>query len=140
VFVGCLRNAGAVARAAETELPIGVVAAGERWPDGELRWALEDWLGAGAIANELASLGGLDPDAEASSVAVEGLGSDLARVVRSTTSARELRAAGYAADVDLAVERDVSDAVPRLVDGRVERSGERRGERADGPPRRPIAQ
>lgn len=60
VFAGCLRNASAIA-AAITAFPVGIVAAGERWPDGSLRPALEDGWGAGAIA---VALGGPDGAAQ----------------------------------------------------------------------------
>lgn len=69
VLAACLRNAAAVAgwlvrQGYGTEqLPVGVVAAGERWPDGSLRPAVEDLLGAGAVLDGLrrAPTGGAGP-------------------------------------------------------------------------------
>jgi 2-phosphosulfolactate phosphatase len=117
VLVGCLRNARAVARAADMEPPVGVVAAGERWPGGEPRWALEDYLGAGAIVGALSSHRSLAPEAQTASFAVQAADRDLPALIRSTRSGRELIAAGYEGDVTLALERDVSEAVPMLFDG-----------------------
>lgn len=116
LLAGCLRNASAVAAAAEAVGgPIGIVPAGERWPDDTMRVAAEDALGAGAIA---AALPDRSPEAElavAQFTAARDRG--LPAVLAATSSGRELRADGFAADVELAADLDVSAAVPRLHDG-----------------------
>ena len=57
VVVGaCLRNARAVAAwvtAGAVRGPVALVAAGERWPGDQLRPAVEDLWGAGAVVNAL---------------------------------------------------------------------------------------
>jgi 2-phosphosulfolactate phosphatase len=115
-IAGCLRNATAVARAAqEIGKSITVIAAGERWPDGSLRFALEDWLGAGAI---LAALPGRPShEARAAIAAFHDARSRLLVVLNECPSGQELIERGFADDVALAAQYDVSTAVPRLRDG-----------------------
>ncbi len=118
LFAGSLRNASAVAAAAldaSAGGPIGIVPAGERWPDGTLRPAIEDVLGAGAIA---AGLPDRSIEAELAVAQFEvARQRELADVLAGASSGRELIADGYAADVRLAAQLDTSDAAPRLRDG-----------------------
>jgi 2-phosphosulfolactate phosphatase len=117
VVAGCLRNASAVARfAAARGSRIAVIAAGELWPGGALRPAVEDLVGAGAV---LAALHGrsLSPEATAAVAAFRAARTDLRSMLRSSASGRELIAQGYTDDVEIAGHADVSDRVPVLTDG-----------------------
>ena len=116
VLAGCLRNASAVAAAArDLGRPVGVVPAGERRPDGSLRPAVEDLIGAGAI---LHALGGRpSPEARAAVAAFLDAAPDLPAALSTCVSGRELAARDLAADVRLAAAHDVSQTVPRLSGG-----------------------
>lgn len=118
VLAGCLRNAAAVARAARGLAgggAVGVVPAGELWPDGSLRPAIEDLLGAGAI---IAALGlPCSPEAQVMRDASRTAGADMPRLIRESVSGQELVERGFSRDVALAVEREVSATAPLLVDG-----------------------
>lgn len=129
VFAGCLRNAGAVARAARAvagEGSIGVIAAGERWgvTGGPLRPCVEDLLGAGAVVAALTDNGGLkaSPEAEIAAGAYRAARDRLDAVLAECASGRELTAAGHRADVTLAAQVASSDVAPRLIDGVLEAS------------------
>lgn len=112
-LTGCLRNAAAVAQAASSLGPsIGVIAAGERWPDGSMRPAIEDLLGAGSIIQRMTAR--LSPDAEAARSAYRALRDRIRDVVRDSQSGRELIEAGYAGDVEIAIEADTSSVTPLL--------------------------
>ena len=114
-----LRNATAVARwCAGAGRPVAVVAAGERWPDGSLRPAVEDLWGAGAVLAGLVDLGQTDlsPEARVAEQAFRAVAPDLADQLRGCVSGRELIDGGFGADVEIAVELDASDVVP-VLDG-----------------------
>lgn len=125
VAVGCLRNANAAASWASRQLAadrsVALVAAGERWDDDDsLRPALEDHLGAGAIAAALsvAGWGGvMSPEARAAADLYASTARRLAPALRQSVGGRELAAKGFAADVDLAAQVDADDVVPVLRDG-----------------------
>jgi len=117
VFAGCLRNAAAVARAARaTGGSIGVIAAGERWPDRSLRAAIEDLLGAGAIISELSAVN-RSPEADVAAAAFSSARADLRRYLRECASGRELIDLGYPDDVELAAELNASTTAPMLIAG-----------------------
>ena len=119
VVAASLRNAGAVGRrlrATGPDVVVAVVAAGERWPDGSLRPAVEDLWGAGAVLTALGGAGS-SPEAEAAVAAhrvVEGWTSD---ALTASASGLELAAGGYADDVRVAGEVDASEVVPVLRAG-----------------------
>ncbi|GGF38709.1 hypothetical protein GCM10011611_51330 [Aliidongia dinghuensis] len=118
VLAGCFRNAGAVAQHAEALAQggaIGVIPAGERWPDGSLRPAIEDWLGAGAILDALDRT--LSAEARIARDAYRSVGMDLPTLVQESLSGRELIHGGFPADVEIALDFDISQTVPVLVDG-----------------------
>jgi 2-phosphosulfolactate phosphatase len=115
VLCGCLRNASAVAEAAlGIGSTISVIAAGERWPTGALRPAIEDALGAGAILARLPQDG---MSAEARAAATLFRSSAVPELVLGGATAGELRASRGDADAAVAAEIDVSETVPILVDG-----------------------
>lgn len=118
ILAGCLRNASAVARVAREmagEGEIGVIPAGERWPDGSLRPAIEDWLGAGAIIDALD--GAMTPEARLARDAWRVARNDLASILRASRSGRELIDAGFSEDVEIALAHDVSRVAPLLREG-----------------------
>jgi 2-phosphosulfolactate phosphatase len=115
-LTSCLRNAAAVAGAAfQMGRRITVVAAGERWPNGALRPALEDWLGAGAVVARLAST--RSPEAAAAEAAFGAARSRLVATLVACQSGRELVERGYEADVRCATDLDATRRAPILVDG-----------------------
>jgi 2-phosphosulfolactate phosphatase len=119
VIAGCLRNAAAVGRFLyEAAGAVAVIAAGERWPDGSLRPALEDLLGAGAVIAALVECGVrvLSPEAEAARACFEGT-ADIAAAVEGSVSGRELADGGFGEDVAIAVESGSCPLVPVLADG-----------------------
>jgi 2-phosphosulfolactate phosphatase len=95
---------------------LAVVAAGERWPDGSLRPAVEDLWGAGSVLATLVDLGvtGLSPEAEQAAATFSAVEPTLADRLGASASGRELEAIGFGDDVRVAGEQDAGDVVPVL--------------------------
>ena len=125
VVGACLRNrraaAAFVARrlCADSTSSVVLVPAGERWPDGSLRPAVEDLWGAGGGVAALEDLGltSVSEEASAAAAAYRLVEARLGEALAACSSGRELADGGYAVDVAIAGELDESGSVPRLVDG-----------------------
>ncbi len=115
-LAGCLRNCRAVASGAQKYgKRISILPAGERWSDGHLRPAFEDWIGAGAIISQLK--GSLSPEARAALAAFRHVQAEIELQVRQCGSSKELIARGFEEDVVLASALDISACVPTLING-----------------------
>lgn len=117
VVAGSLRNASAVARWLEGRFgTVGLVPAGEQWPDGALRVCYEDLIGSGAIAERLLAL---DPNVQLAPEALAAVAAFRGRAsLTGVPSGRELIGWGFPDDVRLAEQVDADDVVPVLRDGR----------------------
>lgn len=122
VLAGGIRNASAVARTVQAlqeqrqaRTSVALIAAGERDGSNDLRFAVEDHLGAGAIIAALTDLG-IDHTAPDAAVAAEGfraLRRALGHLVSASGSGRD---AADAADVAAASRLDAVSTVPVLRD------------------------
>lgn len=114
VYAGSLRNADALGRYLANQYEIvGIIAAGERWPDGSLRPALEDFLGAGALLDAWRP-DDLSPEARSAVHAYKAMQPDILRVIADSQSGRELTNRGHADDILLAASLNCSHQVPCL--------------------------
>jgi 2-phosphosulfolactate phosphatase len=130
LFVGTLVNAAAVAAAVRRELRnadrrVTVIACGERWKqpseDGALRFALEDYLGAGAILSCLQQE--ISPEARVCAGAFLAVRDDLEALLRDCDSGRELVERGLEDDVRHAAQLNLYDAAPVMRGGFLQARG-----------------
>lgn len=116
VLTACLRNAEAVARhLRRIGGTVTLVPAGETWPDGGARSAIEDLIGAGAIIHHLP--GSRSPEAQVAEAAFQAVSDRLVQVLLDCGSGRELIEQGAPEDVHAAAQLNVSDVAPVLQDG-----------------------
>ncbi|WP_369787919.1 2-phosphosulfolactate phosphatase [Rouxiella sp. WC2420] len=116
IFCASLRNLQATAQACQAFSNILLVPCGEKWADGTLRPALEDLYAAGGLAAQLQALSAekaLSPEAQAAAAVYRGTP---ANQLRECASAQELIERGFAADVELCLENDVSPLACQLID------------------------
>jgi 2-phosphosulfolactate phosphatase len=117
-----LRNRRAAAdwllrrRESTPDLAVAIIAAGERWPDGSLRPAVEDLWGAGALVTALRAEGwaGISPEAEAAGAGYDAVAGAVSEALHRCASGLELISAGFSDDVVTAAQLDQSMAVPLL--------------------------
>ena len=125
VVAASLNNRTAVAewvlaRQAEkgARFSIAVIAVGERRPDGTSRFAVEDFLAAGAVIDALSSLGidHCSPEAAAASAAFVGLRQALRHLVGASETGLALAARGRQSEVRAASRLDDSSEVTAFED------------------------
>jgi 2-phosphosulfolactate phosphatase len=128
LLVGALVNAEAVAGAVAAELTgtegcVTVLACGERWEtpsdDGDLRFALEDYLGAGAILSYVPYE--KTPEARVCEAAFLHSRDELDALLWDCESGRDLRERGFGDDVRRAARLNDCPSVPVLRGDRLER-------------------
>lgn len=123
VWASCLRNAQATARQilASGAQRIQLVAAGERWPDGSLRPAIEDALGVGAVVQYLRGMAQTDlklsAEARWAGLGFEACQGQIQTLLEDSLSGQELIQRGFPEDLSLASELSTSQTVAVLKQG-----------------------
>lgn len=121
LFIGALVNARAVADTiarlmATSNLNTTVLACGERWKtpaeEGILRFALEDYLGAGAILSALPYAQTME--AQACAATFQAMQKQLETALWDCESGQELQEKGLGEDVRYAAQLHIYDTVPAL--------------------------
>lgn len=107
--------------AADPDLKVVAIAAGERWKDGSLRPAVEDLWGAGGFLSALQT-NGLSPEARAAAAAYDAVAGELPSLLHDCAGGRELTQYGFPQDVAIAAEVDSSHSTPVLRDGKLSAS------------------
>jgi 2-phosphosulfolactate phosphatase len=123
-IAGALVNATIVGRyltkCVMDSVPVTVVSCGERWEesgeDGPLRFAIEDYVGAGAIIAAIES-GSKSPEALACQGAFLAVKERLTETLEACGSGVELAAKGRLDDVRFAARPDSIPVIPALVAG-----------------------
>lgn len=125
VFVGALLNAKVVGELvstliSETNQQVTVLACGERWmddhEDGPLRFAIEDYLGGGAILSHI----NLEksPEAQVCESAFLHSQDQIEQMIWNCGGGIELRDKGFGQDVKHAAQLNYYDVIPYLQEGR----------------------
>ncbi len=127
VLGGCLRDADAVAgwvgAHTASDAVVAVVAAGERWPDGSLRPAVEDLWGAGAVLGALLDqrpTSHPSPEVLAAVAAYASVRGHEREQLLACASGLELVAGGFGADVEVAAEVGAARGASVMRHGRFE--------------------
>jgi len=128
VLIGALVNAQSIGRHIMSLLnksnvsnSVSVIACGERFKksnsEGELRFAIEDYLGAGSIISELNI--NKTPEAKVCEGAYKHNQVNLERLIWDCESGVELRDIGFGDDVKFASHLNTIEAVPVLIDNNI---------------------
>lgn len=113
IFSACLRNLSATVAAIRHFDTILIIPCGERWPDGSLRPALEDYVAAGGLVAALADRTA-SPEAQAAAAVWQQAKQQAFRDLATCASAQELRQRGFADDVELCLMLDADARATRL--------------------------
>jgi 2-phosphosulfolactate phosphatase len=114
---GCLRNAVSIAGFLnEGNYRIGIIAAGEKWNDGSIRYCIEDYIGAGSIISNIN--GKKSPEASLAEITYKNLTDSVYNIIKCSCSGLELEDRGFINDVELACRENTSSAVPLLFENK----------------------
>jgi len=115
-LTACLRNYRTVAEyAGGLSNNIAVVPAGEKWNDGSIRFAIEDYFCAGAVISVLN--GNMSSEALAALNFYTGTKDDFRSIIGNCISANELLTRGFEEDVLFSLELNSSKTIPKLING-----------------------